>query len=231
VFDSSNHEDAEEFIDFSDHGGCDPFTSILYHDHESIVVYLSKPLVYDDLPDDEVETPKTVEALQLMLMVMSGPCSLGVSLTSDHEIVQSLKAPYHSSACVEDPSHSQITLPPLELYDPIVHELEESYTASTRVQHKLYLFLLFSFMSQSRVCLCFKMERSVTQQHYKSTDCPSFTHTHLCLMGTLKREVWLSSLLYLSFLLVCTIRLLVDQAFTNMGLPIHQWLHWKYHFT
>ena len=63
LFDSSDHEDAEEFIDFSDHGGHDPFSSIFYHDHESIIVDISKPPVYDDLPDDEVETPKIVEAL------------------------------------------------------------------------------------------------------------------------------------------------------------------------
>ena len=63
MFDSSDHEDADEFIDFSDHGDRDPFASIFYHNHESIAIDLSKPLVYDDLPDDQVETPKTVEAL------------------------------------------------------------------------------------------------------------------------------------------------------------------------
>ena len=57
MFDSSDHEDAEEFIDFSDRGSHDPFTSIFYHNHESIIVDLLKPPVYDDLPDDEVETP------------------------------------------------------------------------------------------------------------------------------------------------------------------------------
>ena len=49
-------------------------------------------------------------------------------------------------------------------------------------------------------------------------------------MGTLNHEVWLSSLLYLSYFLVCTTRFLADQAFTNMGLPVRWWLHWKYHF-
>jgi len=49
-------------------------------------------------------------------------------------------------------------------------------------------------------------------------------------VGTCKHEVCLSSLLYLSFLLVRTTRLLADQAFTNMGQPMHWWLHWKYHF-
>ena len=113
-------------------GSHDPFSSIFYHEHESIVVDLSNPLVYDNLHDDEVETPKTVEALQPELMVMSSPRSLGVSLTSDHEVVQSPKAPHHSSVCNEDPSHTQTTLPPLELHDPIAHTLEETYIASTR---------------------------------------------------------------------------------------------------
>ena len=60
LFDTSDHEDAAEFIDFFYHGGCDPFNPIFDHDHESITVDPSKPPVYDDLPDDEVETPKTV---------------------------------------------------------------------------------------------------------------------------------------------------------------------------
>ena len=64
-------------------------------------------------------------------MVMSSPLSLEVSLTSDHEIIQLLKDPHHSSIGIEDPSHTQITLPPLKLHDPISHALEESYIAST----------------------------------------------------------------------------------------------------
>ena len=63
LFDSFDHEDAEEFIEFSDRGSHDPFASIFYHDHESIVVDLSKPLIYDDLHNDEVEIPKTVNAV------------------------------------------------------------------------------------------------------------------------------------------------------------------------
>lgn len=106
LFDSSDHEDAKEFIDFFDHYSHDPFASNFYHDHDSITVDLSKPPVYDDLPDDEVETPKTVETLQLKLMVMSSPHSIEVSLTSDHEIIQSLEAPHRSSICTEDPSHT-----------------------------------------------------------------------------------------------------------------------------
>lgn len=87
LFDSFNHEDVDEIIDFSDRGDRDPFVSIFDHDHDSIIFDLLNPLVYDYLRNDEVETPNTVEALQPELMVMLGPCSLGVSLTSDQEIV------------------------------------------------------------------------------------------------------------------------------------------------
>lgn len=62
---------------------------------------------------------------------MSDPWSLEVSLSSDHEIIQSPKAPHRSSICIEDPSHTQITLPPLELHDPIAHDLEEFYIANS----------------------------------------------------------------------------------------------------
>jgi len=148
--------------------------------------------------------PKTIEALQPKLMDMSGPHSFGVSLTFDHEIFQSPKAPYHSSVCIEDPSHTHITLPPLELHNPIAHALDESYIASTCSRRKLSFLLSFSCMSQSRVCLCFKFPRSVAQHHDKSTDCLSCTCTHLCPVGTWKHELWLSSLLYISFLLVHT---------------------------
>lgn len=86
-------------------------------------------------------------------------------------------------------------------------------------------------MSQLRVCLCLKVACSITQHHDKSTDYLLCTCTHLCPVGILNHEVWLSSLLYLSSLLVHTTGLLADQAFTNMGLLMRWWLHWKYHFT
>ena len=72
-----------EIIYFSDHRCHDPFTPIFDHDHVSIAVDFSKPPVYDDLFDDEFETPKTAGALQPELMVMSSPYSLGVSFTSN----------------------------------------------------------------------------------------------------------------------------------------------------
>lgn len=97
LFDSSDHEDADENIDFSDCGYRDPFSPIFNHDHDSTTVDFSKPPVYDDISNDEVETPKTVEALQPELMVMSSPRSLGVGFNSDQEIFRLPKAPHHSS--------------------------------------------------------------------------------------------------------------------------------------
>ena len=75
-------------------GDRDPFVSIFDHDHDSITSDISKPSIYDDLSDDEVEAPKTLNALQPKFMVTSGPRSLEVSLTSDKETVQSPKAPH-----------------------------------------------------------------------------------------------------------------------------------------
>ena len=57
IFDSLYHEDTDEIIDFSDHDCHDPFTPIFDHDDDSIAVYFSKPPIYDDLYDDEDETP------------------------------------------------------------------------------------------------------------------------------------------------------------------------------
>jgi len=164
------------------------------------------------------------------MISMSSPHSLGVSLTFDHETVQSPKAPHRSFICIEDPSHLHITLPPIK-HNPIAHVLEDSYIASTHMWRKLSLFLSFSCMAWSRAFLCFKVARSVTQHHNKSMDYLPWTCTQICPVGTLKHEVWLSSLLYLSCFLVRTTGLLADQAFTSMGLPMRWWLHWKYHFT
>ena len=66
-------------------------------------------------------------ALQPALMVMSGPHCPEVCFTSDQKIVETPKAPHHSSVYIEDQSHTQIMLPTLELHDPIAHALEESY--------------------------------------------------------------------------------------------------------
>jgi len=55
--DSLKHEDVKQNPEFCDIGCCDLSTSSSDHDIDSIVVNLSKTLVYDDLFLDEVETP------------------------------------------------------------------------------------------------------------------------------------------------------------------------------
>ncbi len=132
MFDLSDHEDADEIIDFPDRGCRDPFTPILNHAHVSIAVDFSKPPLYYDLSNDEVETSQIVKALMPELMVMSGPHFHEVGFTSNQEIVQTPEAPQHSSICTEDKSHTHNMLPPLKLHDPITHALVESYIASTR---------------------------------------------------------------------------------------------------
>ena len=62
--DSSNHEDVDQHPEFSDLGCHDLFTSSLDHDVDSLIVNLSKPLVYEDPSVNEVKTPQIVEAPQ-----------------------------------------------------------------------------------------------------------------------------------------------------------------------
>lgn len=57
LYDSSYHEDFDERIKFSDRGYCDLFIPSFDHDVDSLVFDLSKPPIFDHLPDDEVETP------------------------------------------------------------------------------------------------------------------------------------------------------------------------------
>lgn len=131
---------------------------------------MSRRLVYDDLFVDEVETPQTTEAPQPKMMVMLGPRYPEDGFTFDQEIVETPKAPHNSSVCIEDQSHTQIMLPPLKLHDTIVHALEKSYIESTCARCKLYLFMMFAFMSYSRVCVCLTTAHSVSQHQGKSTD-------------------------------------------------------------
>lgn len=131
LFDSSDHNDVDEIIDFSDCRCRDLFTPVFDHDDDYKVVDFSKTLVYDDLFFDEVETPQIVEALQPELMVMSGPCCFEVGFTSNQGIFEAFEAPHHSSVCIEYQFDLQIMLLPLELHRPIAHALEESYIERT----------------------------------------------------------------------------------------------------
>jgi len=164
-------------------------------------------------------------------MVMSGSHCPKVGFTSDHEIVETCKAPHHSSVCIEDQYNTQISLPPLELHDPISHALEESYSESTLAQRRWSTFIMYACISQSRVCIYLTSTRCVTQHHGMSRDHMSCTFTHFCFVDACKLRVCLSSLLYLSHLLVHTTMLFANHAFTDMDQPMCQWLHWKYHFT
>ena len=85
-------------------------------------------------------------------------------------------------------------------------------------------------MSQSRECIHSTYARSVAQYHDNSTECMSCALIHLFYVVACKLEVCLFSLLHLSCFLVFTIVLFANHAFTNMGRPMHRWLHWKYHF-
>lgn len=87
IYDSLDHEDADENIKFSNHGFHDLFTHSSYHDADSFSIDLSKPLVFDDLPNDEVESPQVVKALQLKLIVLSGSFSHEVSSASYKKFV------------------------------------------------------------------------------------------------------------------------------------------------
>lgn len=98
----SNHEDADKHPEFFDLGCHDLFTSSSDHNVDSTAVNLSKTLVYGDLSIHEVETPRTVEALQRELVAMLGPRCLDVRLTSSQEIVETLKAPHHSLIFTKD---------------------------------------------------------------------------------------------------------------------------------
>jgi len=81
--DSSNHGHADKNLEFFDLGYCDLSTSSSDHDVDSIVANPSKGMVYDDLSIDEVETLKTVNALQPEPMFMSGPHCPKVGFTSN----------------------------------------------------------------------------------------------------------------------------------------------------
>jgi len=55
--DSLGHEDADEVIEFYDHGYHDLFTPSFDHNIDSFTLDISKPLIFDDLYVDEMETP------------------------------------------------------------------------------------------------------------------------------------------------------------------------------
>ena len=125
-----------------------------------------------------------------------------VSLTSDQEIVELPKPPHHSSLCIEDQSNTQFVLPLPKSHDPISHALEESYTRRTLARCKLSLFLMFSYLSQSRECICLSSTHSVSQHHGNFIKYLSCSFTLFFSVDAFKLGVCWYSLLYLSCLLV-----------------------------
>ena len=119
-------------LEFFYHGCHNLFTLSSDQDVDSLIVNPSRPLFYEDPSINEVKTPQIIEAFQPEMMVMSGLRCLEFGFAFDKEILQTLKAPHHSSICTQNHSNTQILLPPLELHDPIAHASEESYIASTR---------------------------------------------------------------------------------------------------
>jgi len=220
LYDSSDHEDVDEHIEFLDHGCHDFFSPSFNHDVDSCDVDLSKPLIFDDLPVEEVETPQVVEALQPEMMVMSSPCYLEVDSTLDQKYFETPKAPHHSLVDIEDQSSSQNSHPPPESHDPIAHALEESYTTSTLAKHKFSFFLMFSRLSQPKECACLSSTRSVMHDHDTSTKFLSYAFILFFSVDIFKLRVCWYSLLYLSCLLVYTLVFIVNHSFTNMGQPM-----------
>ena len=67
---SSDHEDFDVHLEFSDRGCHDIFTHSFDHGSDSSTIDLSKPPVFDDPSFNEVETPQVVQAIQLEMMVI-----------------------------------------------------------------------------------------------------------------------------------------------------------------
>lgn len=231
LHDSSDHEDVDEHVKFSNHGCHDLFTPSFNQDVDSFVVDLSKPLVFDDLFADEVETPQYVKALHPALMVMPSPHCLEVNSTSNKKSVETPQAPHHSHVYIEDQSSSQISLPPPESSDPIAHALEESYTTNTLLKRKFSSFFMFARHTRSKECTCLSSTHSVLQHHGTFAECLSCAFTLFFSVDTFKLQACWSTLSYLFCLLVYMLIFPVYHAFTNMGQPMPQWLHWKYHST
>lgn len=165
-------------------------------------------------------TPQALEALQLDLMVMSGSHCLEVSSTTDQKSIETPQAPHHSLVHIENQFDLHILHPPPETHDPIAHALEESYVASHVAKHKLSYFCMFARLSRSKECTCLLYAYCVSPHHGTSIECLSCAFNLFFSVDTFKLRACWFSLFYLSCMLVCMNRFLVDHAFTNMGQPM-----------
>jgi len=148
---------------------------------------------------------------------MSGPCCPEVSSTSDQKKFKTPKVPHHSLLHIEDQPNTHISLPPLWSHDPITQDLEEYYTTSALAKHKLLVFLMFSWMSQSKEYVCLPYVGSASQHHRTSTGCLFYAFALFYSVDVLELETCWSSLIYISCLLVNMHNFLVNHTFTNMG--------------
>lgn len=158
-------------------------------------------------------------------MVVPSPRCPEVGFTSNQEIIETPKPPHHSYVCIEDQYHTQIMLPPLELHDPIACAFLESYIESTCVRCKLSLFffvwlhvIVKSMCMLSIYTQCRTIPWQVHELHVMHSRSFLFC-------GCIKITVCLSSLLYFSCLEVHTTLLFANHVFTNMGRPMHRWMH------
>lgn len=96
LYDSSDHDDVDEHIKLFYCGFCDLFAPSFDHNVDSFTDDISKPPIFDDLRLHEVENQQVIKALQLEMMVMSGPHCLEVDSTEDYNFLKKIKAPHYS---------------------------------------------------------------------------------------------------------------------------------------
>lgn len=175
--DSSDREDVDVHIEFSNHGCRGLFINSFDHDVDSLTVNISKLLVFEDIYSYKVETPQAIEALQPKLMVMSAPRGPKVSYISNKKSIESPQAPHRSLVHIENQLDPHILHPPPESHDPIAQALKESYISSHVEKGKFSSFYMFSHFSRSKKCTCFSFAHNVMLHHGTSIECILCTFT------------------------------------------------------
>lgn len=112
----------------------------------------------------------------------------------------------------------------------ITQDLKEYYTMSMIAKHNMLVFLMFSCMSQPKECVCLPSTRNASQHHGMSVKCLFCALALFYYVNVLELGACWSSLIYISCSLVYMHIFPVNHVFTNMGQPMHHWLHLKYHF-
>jgi len=96
LYDSSDHEYADEHTKLSNCGCRDHFSPPFDQDVDSFSVELYKPSILEDLLVREVKTPRDVKALQLDLMVIAGHHYIEVDSTQNKKSIETPKVLHHS---------------------------------------------------------------------------------------------------------------------------------------